>query len=205
MAYARLGVLSDRLVAAKVALRSRVRAAADEGRRGPHAHGHTDGRTHGHAHGHTHGGGDDDDSYGAWAATAAGVRLSQPTPLTSVYGLHSRPTHAVPGYANTLDWVCVDATQLRVDGVAPLPPLEALTRHVAMPSVEWPSDHVSLCCDLSWRDDDAGGRRGGDSSGEVFGGVATGSSAGHAPQEEEQEPSSAERRRPTGSSWVWRT
>ena len=27
-----------------------------------------------------------------------------------------------------------------------------------MPSVEWPSDHVSLCCDLEWRDPARQGR-----------------------------------------------
>ena len=85
-----------------------------------------------------------------WATRAAGVHLSQPTPLASAYGLHTQPTHVVPGYANTLDWICLDASRLDVVGVAPLPPLEELTREVAMPSTEWPSDHVSLCCDLAW-------------------------------------------------------
>ena len=74
------------------------------------------------------------------------------TPIIQTDGLHQQPTHVVPRYANSLDWICVDSTQLDVVGVAPLPLLEELTRHVAMPSVEWPSDHVSLCCDLAWRD-----------------------------------------------------
>ena len=86
-----------------------------------------------------------------WAAGAAGVRLTQPTPMQSAYGLHAPPTHVVPRYANTLDWICVDGQRLEVVRVAPRPPLQELTRDVAMPSAEWPSDHVSLCCDLAWR------------------------------------------------------
>ena len=90
-------------------------------------------------------------SEGGAAASAAGVRLTQPTPMQSAYGLHAPPTHVVPRYANTLDWICVDGQRLEVVRVAPRPPLQELTRDVAMPSAEWPSDHVSLCCDLAWR------------------------------------------------------
>ena len=38
------------------------------------------------------------------------------------------------------------------EAVAPLPSVEELTRDVALPSAEFPSDHVSLCADLAWRD-----------------------------------------------------
>ena len=89
-----------------------------------------------------------------WAARAAGVHLSQPTPLTSAYGLHTQPTHVVPRYANALDWICCDTTRLDVVSVAPLPPHAELTRDVAMPSAEFPSDHTSLVVDLAWRESD---------------------------------------------------
>ena len=79
--------------------------------------------------------------------------LHQPTRLQSAYGLHTHPTHVVPRYANALDWICLDAEQLEVRAVAPLPSLEELTRDVAIPSAEFPSDHVALCCDLAWRED----------------------------------------------------
>ena len=46
-----------------------------------------------------------------------------------------------------------DAKQLRTVATAPLPPSSELTRHVAMPSEEWPSDHVSLICALEWSDE----------------------------------------------------
>ena len=78
--------------------------------------------------------------------------LSQPFRLESAYGLHTSPTHVVPRYANALDWICFDAQRLRVEAVAPLPSVEELTRDVALPSAEFPSDHVSLCADLAWRD-----------------------------------------------------
>ena len=81
----------------------------------------------------------------------AGARLSQPTRLVSAYGLHAQPTHCVPRYQNALDWIFFDDAQLDVRSIAPLPALEELTRDVALPSAEWPSDHVSLCCDLVWR------------------------------------------------------
>ncbi len=89
-----------------------------------------------------------------WAEDGAGVGLSQPTPLLSAYSLDSPPTHVVPRYANTLDWIFADDERLQVVGVAPRPPLQELTRDVAMPSAEWPSDHVSLCCDFAWRSSD---------------------------------------------------
>ena len=54
----------------------------------------------------------------------------------------------------SLDWIFADDERLRVVGVAPRPPLQELTRDVAMPSAEWPSDHVSLCCDFVWRSSD---------------------------------------------------
>ena len=135
-AHARLDELKWWLEAAQGALRTRV---ASEGggrwRRG----------------GAVAAAGQDPSAAALWALRAAGVHLSNPTPLMSVYGPNPVPTHAVPRYANTLDWICVDSHHLDVVGVAPLPPVEELTRHVAMPSVEWPSDHVSLCCDLAWR------------------------------------------------------
>ena len=128
-AHMRLAELERRLVSAKVALRSRV---ASEGGAAALAVG-------------------EDAEALRWATSAAGVRLTQPTPLQTAYGLHAPPTHVVPRYANTLDWICIDAQRLDVVSVAPRPPLQVLTRDVAMPSAEWPSDHVSLCCDLAWR------------------------------------------------------
>ena len=131
-AHTRLEELTGRLLRTKAALRSRV---ASEGGAATLA------------------AGEDAEAALGWAARAAGVHLSHPTPLQSVYGFHSPPTHLVPRYANTLDWICIDAQRLEAISTAPRPPLEELTRDVAMPSVEWPSDHVSLAADLAWRSD----------------------------------------------------
>ena len=57
----------------------------------------------------------------------------------------------LPWYQNTLDWICVDDARLRVVGTAPLPPLEELTREGAIPSSDFPSDHVALVADVAWR------------------------------------------------------
>ena len=132
LAHTRLAELERRLSRAQLALRSRLASEGDAAASAASA-----------------AGGDAEAS--RWAAGAAGVRLTQPTPMQSAYGLHAPPTHVVPRYANTLDWICVDGQRLEVVRVAPRPPLQELTRDVAMPSAEWPSDHVSLCCDLAWR------------------------------------------------------
>ena len=83
-------------------------------------------------------------------AAAVGTRLSVAPPLRSAYGVHTRPTHATPGYLNALDWVLFEPGPLRLVGVAPLPPVSELLRDTALPSAEYPSDHVSLCADLEW-------------------------------------------------------
>jgi hypothetical protein len=184
-ARTRLGKLTQRLIAAKAGLRAYVGSQA--GASGAPV-------------------GYDGEAVARWASRAAGVRLWHPTRLESAYGLHTQPTHAVPGYANTLDWICVDSARLDIVGVAPLPPLEELTRDVAMPSVEWPSDHVSLCCDLEWRDparqgwsstasDSAATSRGGGGGG---GGGWGGSPSRLSGPWAAEEPT-------TAGSWIWRT
>jgi 2',5'-phosphodiesterase len=84
------------------------------------------------------------------AAACAGVPLSHELTLRSAYGLHAQPTHATRHYCNALDWIVHDSERLRLRAVAPIPPREALVRSVGLPSREFPSDHVSLCCDLEW-------------------------------------------------------
>ena len=203
-AHTRLCTLTQRLVAAKVALRARVASESvpSEGV-DPEATRDSAAGCYDAAK----------EATWRWATRAAGVRLTQPTPLQSVYGLHSQPTHAVPGYANTLDWICVDSARLDVVGVAPLPPLEELTRHVAMPSVEWPSDHVSLCADLAWRIDPraaepAVGRASTEEAAATSDYQETSEDAtardSTAPPSRRSGPWAADCRSPAGS-WIWRT
>ena len=91
------------------------------------------------------------DGGGTSEVSAAGTNLHNPKPLDSAYGLHNHPTHVLPSYQNALDWICVDKALLEVLAVAPLPTIEELTKDVAMPSAEFPSDHVSLVADIAWR------------------------------------------------------
>jgi len=74
----------------------------------------------------------------------------------SVFGffvlqVHTQPTHVVAGYANALDWLAFSPASLRMLATAPLPSEEELRKDVALPSAEFPSDHVSLIVDLEWR------------------------------------------------------
>ena len=64
---------------------------------------------------------------------------------------HAAPTHVTTSYVNCLDWIFVDKAAFRVRAAATLPPLEAMQRHVALPSQEFPSDHVWLACDVEWK------------------------------------------------------
>ena len=54
-------------------------------------------------------------------------------------------------YVNCLDWIFVDKAAFRVRAAATLTPLEAMQRHTALPSREFPSDHVWLACDVEWK------------------------------------------------------
>lgn len=85
-----------------------------------------------------------------------GADLSHGLELQSAYGVHTHPTHVTVGYANTLDWLTFCPAALRLRATAPLPGEAELRRYVAMPSVEFPSDHVSLIADLEWRDGGGG-------------------------------------------------
>ena len=60
------------------------------------------------------------------------------------------------GYLNALDWLLFEPGPLRLLGAAPLPPTAQLLAATALPSEEYPSDHVSLCCELEWTDGEGG-------------------------------------------------
>ena len=57
-------------------------------------------------------------------------------------------THCVDGFWGTLDHILMDSRALVAVGNAPMPTLEEVQRHTAMPSENLPSDHVSLVVDL---------------------------------------------------------
>ena len=67
--------------------------------------------------------------------------LSSPAPFT----------HWVEGFVGCLDHIVASDECLVSVGSAPMPTEQDVTRDVAMPSANLPSDHVSLVCDLVWK------------------------------------------------------
>lgn len=59
-------------------------------------------------------------------------------------------THYIQVFYGSLDHVLI-SDHLQCVSSAPMPTVEDVTRDVAMPSSNLPSDHVSLVCDLVWR------------------------------------------------------
>ncbi|ETO68557.1 hypothetical protein F444_14612 [Phytophthora nicotianae P1976] len=59
-------------------------------------------------------------------------------------------TNYVTSFVDTLDYVMVGSKTLQVRDVFPLFTEEEVTHEVALPSSTFPSDHVSLVCDLTW-------------------------------------------------------
>ncbi|KAI9915760.1 hypothetical protein PsorP6_008561 [Peronosclerospora sorghi] len=61
-------------------------------------------------------------------------------------------TNYVTTFVNTLDYIFVGSEMLRVCDVFPFFTEEEVSSEVALPSSTFPSDHISLVCDLSWKD-----------------------------------------------------
>lgn len=69
--------------------------------------------------------------------------------LLSAYGIPEF-TNFAGTFVGTLDYILVDAQRLKVKRVFPLFSREDVSREVALPSSVFPSDHISLICDLEW-------------------------------------------------------
>ncbi|KAI9989226.1 hypothetical protein PInf_019387 [Phytophthora infestans] len=59
-------------------------------------------------------------------------------------------TNYVTSFVDTLDYIMVGSKTLQVRDVFPLFTEEQVTHEVALPSSTFPSDHISLVCDLTW-------------------------------------------------------
>lgn len=79
-----------------------------------------------------------------------GVTLSQPFNISSATGCppYTNFTHL---FAACLDYIFYQTDNIEVAEVIPLPSEEQLRTHIAIPSVVFPSDHVSLVADLKFR------------------------------------------------------
>ena len=64
--------------------------------------------------------------------------------------IHTYIHTCMHAYVNTrADYIFYEATRLGVSQVVPLP-AEHEVAGTALPSQRFPSDHLSLCCDLHW-------------------------------------------------------
>lgn len=74
-------------------------------------------------------------------------------------------THFVPGFRATLDHILMTTesspmgSSLSPVHLAPIPSFDLVTRDVALPSERFPSDHISILSDVSWRCRDDGSEK----------------------------------------------
>lgn len=59
-------------------------------------------------------------------------------------------TNYTAGFKAVLDYIFIDRERFSVRGVVPVPSVGEVSRHTALPSQYFPSDHVALVCDLKW-------------------------------------------------------
>lgn len=77
----------------------------------------------------------------------AGIELHHVFNFVNATGLPDY-TNYTSGFFGTLDYIFVDANKMKVDRVVPLPSHQDVTKHLALPSVEHPSDHLAIICDV---------------------------------------------------------
>ena len=76
-------------------------------------------------------------------------RLPLVSSYASVLGVEPDFTNLTQQFRGTLDYIWYDSSAIRCAAVAPVPPLEQLTRAgPALPSPQYPSDHVALIADF---------------------------------------------------------
>ncbi|KAK2582431.1 hypothetical protein KPH14_004741 [Odynerus spinipes] len=59
-------------------------------------------------------------------------------------------TNYTPDFSGCLDYIFYEKNKFEVEQVIPMPSEEELTMHQGLPSIVFPSDHISLCADLKW-------------------------------------------------------
>ncbi|XP_033228631.1 2',5'-phosphodiesterase 12 [Belonocnema kinseyi] len=79
-----------------------------------------------------------------------GVSLSQDITFASACGTPEY-TNYTADFSGCLDYIYYERDQLEVRQVIPMPTTEELALYEAIPSVVFPSDHLSLCADLKWK------------------------------------------------------
>ncbi|XP_068620853.1 2',5'-phosphodiesterase 12 [Battus philenor] len=75
------------------------------------------------------------------------LSLSQEFSLGSACGTPPFTNFTV-GFADCLDYIFYDKSNLEVEQVIPFPSIEELQAHTALPSIVFPSDHIAIISDL---------------------------------------------------------
>lgn len=75
------------------------------------------------------------------------IALASEAALVSAGCDPTRPTHRVRGFCDTIDHILYDPQDFCVRGALPLPTLEDVP---VLPSSDFPSDHLAICCDLNF-------------------------------------------------------
>mmetsp|Transcript_9637 Transcript_9637/g.16938 ORF Transcript_9637/g.16938 Transcript_9637/m.16938 type:complete len:660 (-) Transcript_9637:298-2277(-) len=81
-----------------------------------------------------------------------GVNLEHPYSFESACGFPPA-TNYTRAWQGDIDWVLITADKLMTKCIAPIPEESVLSADVALPSETFPSDHVSLAADFTWRKD----------------------------------------------------
>ena len=76
-----------------------------------------------------------------------GVELDHTFDFINATGLPEY-TNFTAGFFGTLDYIFIDKNKMKVERVVPFPAHQDVTKYVALPSVEHPSDHLAIICDV---------------------------------------------------------
>ncbi|XP_014482436.1 PREDICTED: 2',5'-phosphodiesterase 12 isoform X2 [Dinoponera quadriceps] len=79
------------------------------------------------------------------------VSLTQDLRMSSACGTPEY-TNYTPEFSACLDYIFYERDKFEVEQVIPMPSKEEITLHTGLPSVVFPSDHISLCADLKFRE-----------------------------------------------------
>lgn len=78
------------------------------------------------------------------------VCLTQPFKIESAYNTPKYTNYTV-GFKDCLDYIFYETDHLKLAQAVPLPSEEELSALTAIPSLHFPSDHVSLVADFEWK------------------------------------------------------
>ncbi|KAL6254856.1 hypothetical protein P5V15_014195 [Pogonomyrmex californicus] len=79
--------------------------------------------------------------------TIKNISLTQDLYMSSACGTPEY-TNYTPQFSACLDYIFYERDKFEIEQVIPMPSKEELTLHTGLPSVVFPSDHISLCADL---------------------------------------------------------